>query len=34
MRREASVEAKRWLDQAREDLKWAKKLAEDGGFQI
>ncbi|MGI9952708.1 HEPN domain-containing protein [Moorellaceae bacterium AZ2] len=27
-------EARRWLDQAREDLKWARKLAEDGGYHI
>jgi len=31
MRREAIEEGKRWLEQAREDLKWAKDLAERGG---
>ena len=27
-------EGKRWLEQATEDLKWAKDLAERGGFHI
>ncbi len=34
MRRGPAEEAKRWLDQAREDLKWAGKLAEEGGYHI
>ena len=34
MRREAIEEGKRWLEQAREDLKWAKDLAERGGYHI
>ncbi len=34
MRREAAQEGKRWLDQAIEDLKWAKDLAERGGWHI
>lgn len=34
MRSEGLAEARRWLDQAREDLKWARKLAEDGGYHI
>ena len=34
MRNEAAKEGKRWLDQATEDLKWAKDLAERGGWHI
>jgi HEPN domain-containing protein len=34
MRREAIEEGKRWLEQAMEDLKWAKDLAERGGHHI
>lgn len=34
MRKPPLEEAKRWLDQAREDLIWAKKLANDGGYHI
>jgi len=34
MRKKAIDEGKRWLDQASEDLKWAKDLAERGGFHI
>ena len=34
MRNEAAKEGKRWLDQATEDLKWAKDLAERGGWYI
>lgn len=34
MRSEAEQEGKRWLDQAIEDLKWAKDLAERGGWHI
>lgn len=34
MRREATEEGMRWLEQASEDLKWAKDLAERGGYHI
>lgn len=34
MRKEAIEEGKRWLEQAIEDLKWAKDLAERGGYHI
>lgn len=34
MRREAIEEGRRWLEQALEDLKWAKDLAERGGYHI
>ncbi len=34
MRREAIEEGRRWLEQASEDLKWAKDLAERGGYHI
>ena len=34
MRKEATEEGKRWLEQAKEDLKWAKDLAERGGHHI
>lgn len=34
MRREAAEDAMRWLEQAEEDLKWAKDLAQRGGYHI
>lgn len=34
MRKSAREEAQRWLDQAREDLKWANRLGEEGGYHI
>ncbi len=34
MRKPAIEEAGRWLDQAREDIKGARKLAEEGGYYI
>jgi HEPN domain-containing protein len=34
MRKEPEEEGKRWLEQAVEDLKWAKELAERGGYHI
>jgi len=34
MRRDAIEEGKRWIEQAIEDLKWAKDLAERGGYHI
>jgi len=34
MRRSASEEARRWLDQAREDLKWVGVLTEAGGHHV
>lgn len=34
MRKEAKDEGKRWLEQSIEDLKWAKELAEKGGYHI
>jgi len=34
MRRSALEEGKRWLEQAEEDLRWAKDLAERGGYHI
>lgn len=34
MRKPPIEEAKRWLDQAREDLIWAKRLSNDGGYHI
>jgi HEPN domain-containing protein len=34
MRRSPLEEGKRWLEQAEEDLKWAKDLAERGGYHI
>jgi len=34
MRNQALDEGKRWLAQAEEDLKWAKHLAQEGGFHI
>jgi len=32
--RDASEEGKRWLEQAKADLKWARDLAERGGYHI
>lgn len=34
MRANSYEDGRRWLDQAFEDLKWAKDLAERGGFHI
>jgi len=34
MRSSALEEGQRWLSQAAEDLKWAKHLAEEGGWHI
>ena len=34
MRRSALEEGKRWLEQAEEDLRWAKDLADRGGYHI
>jgi HEPN domain-containing protein len=34
MRRTPLEEGKRWLDQAREDLKWARRLAEEGAYYL
>jgi HEPN domain-containing protein len=34
MRRNALEEGQRWLSQAAEDLKWARHLAEEGGWHI
>ena len=34
MRKDAIDEGKRWLEQASEDLKWTKDLAERGGYHI
>ncbi|MCS7223435.1 MAG: HEPN domain-containing protein [Armatimonadetes bacterium] len=34
MRGDSREEGKRWLDQAKEDLKWAKELAERGGYYL
>jgi HEPN domain-containing protein len=34
MRKRARDEGKRWLEQAEEDLRWAKDLAERGGYHI
>ncbi len=34
MRRKALEEGKRWLEQAEEDLRWARDLAERGGYHI
>ncbi|MGQ9508666.1 MAG: HEPN domain-containing protein [Thermodesulfobacteriota bacterium] len=34
MRREGLEEGRRWLEQAEEDLKWAKDLAQRGGYHI
>ncbi len=34
MRKKAIEEGKRWLEQAKEDLKWTRDLAERGGYHI
>ncbi|MGQ9473319.1 MAG: HEPN domain-containing protein [Candidatus Caldatribacteriaceae bacterium] len=34
MKREALEEGRRWLEQAEEDLKWTKDLAQRGGYHI
>lgn len=34
MRRRALEEGRRWLEQAQEDLRWAKDLAQRGGYHI
>ena len=34
MRRDALDEARRWFEQATEDLKWATLLTKEGGFHI
>ena len=34
MRKKAIEEGRRWLEQAIEDLKWTKHLAERGGYHI
>ena len=34
MRRTPNEEAKRWLDQARADLRWATHLVEEGGHYL
>ena len=34
MRRSPLEEGRRWLDQAEEDLKWVKDLAERGGYYL
>lgn len=34
MRNQGIDEGKRWLDQAKEDLKWARHLSETGGYHI
>jgi HEPN domain-containing protein len=34
MRKEPIEEGKRWLEQASEDLKWARELAKKGGYHI
>lgn len=34
MRKEAVEEGRRWLTQAREDLRWAKHLAEEGAYYL
>lgn len=34
MRREGLAEGRRWLEQAREDLRWADHLAHEGGYHI
>jgi HEPN domain-containing protein len=34
MRRSPLEEGKRWIDQAREDLKWARELVRLGGYHI
>jgi len=34
MRKSGMEQGKRWLEQAKEDLKWARMLAEKGGYHI
>lgn len=34
MRPESLEEGRRWLDQAREDLRWAELLAREGGYYL
>jgi len=34
MRKSALEEGRRWLEQAKEDLKWAKELARLGGYHL
>ncbi|MDI6894447.1 MAG: HEPN domain-containing protein [Bacillota bacterium] len=34
MRKPGVEEGRRWLDQAREDLKWARRLADEGGYHL
>lgn len=34
MRREPEAEGKRWLEQAKEDLKWVKDPAQRGGYYL
>ncbi len=34
MRREPHEEGKRWLTQAKEDLRWAEHLAREGGYHV
>ena len=34
MRRSPVEEGRRWLEQAREDLKWARRLREEGGYYL
>lgn len=34
MRREADAEGRRWLAQAKEDLRWAERLADDGAYYL
>ena len=34
MRKTATEEAARWMAQAREDLRWASRLAEQGGYHL
>ena len=34
MRKSALEEGRRWVEQAKEDLKWAKELARLGGYHL
>jgi len=34
MRKKAKEEGKHWLEQAREDLRWTRLLAEQGGYHL
>ena len=34
MRKAGVEEGRRWLDQAKEDLKWARRLADEGGYHL